>query len=171
MKKRILSLLLLVCMLLPLVPTMALPIAATDTTTTTDEEKKVTISFRSGSGYGVGYVGDLIAQYTFDAGTIYFGTPTDAECYLKNVNPKEILGWYTTDVDGKMTDVRAYNGTNITEDLTFYPITKSSTFSVGSTQSNIPLLDAAGTTVVANRGGWCAARQCEVRTACCQMPP
>lgn len=157
MKKRILSLLLLVCMLVTAIPVFAFP--ATAATATAEE---ITVSFRLGDGREAGYNGSLVAERKIAVGFASFELPTDAECVCLGISPSDLLGWYNITPDGTVIDARAYIGTYLTEDITFYPIMKSSDFglvagkntpyiSAGQTHS---MADANCYTILGVRGGF-----------------
>ena len=154
--KRISCLLLALLMVLTAIPVFMLPSVAAEATVA--EEEAIYIRFRLGDTRGTSAknsenadAGTLIAERKCAPGFIEFELPTEVECYTKGVNPQNIIGWYAIDLDGNFVDVRAYNGTYQTSDLTFYPYLKSSGMGFNAPQ-NIPIVK--GGSIVGMRSGW-----------------
>lgn len=126
MKKRILSLALLVCLLITAIPVFTFPVTAASADTAKSE--KITVSFRLADSREGGINGTLVAERRVPVGFSTFALPSEVECYAAGIRPDDVLGWYSTDTRGVITDARAYLGTYLTDSLVFYPILKSSVF-------------------------------------------
>ena len=120
MKKRILSLALLVCLLVTAIPVFTFPVTAASADTAKSE--KITVSFRLADSREGGINGTLVAERRVPIGFSTFALPSEVECYAAGIRPDDVLGWYSTDTRGVITDARAYLGTYLTDSLVFYPI-------------------------------------------------
>lgn len=153
MKKRLLSMLLALCMVLVALPVFALAVIAEEG----EAEATVSISFCLPDGTEV-------CKRTAAPGVVNFELPTDGEiaAALAVYNAKEgikgkyelaatdILGFYEVTYLGEITDAAAYQGAIINADKTFYAFTTKSVFKPGN---NWPLF-TRNTTLDGYRGGW-----------------
>lgn len=136
MKKRLISLLLLVCLLITAVPVFVFPSTAAEAAGEAASEK-ITVSFRLANSREGGINGTLVAERRVPVGFSNFALPSEVECFAAGLRPDDLLGWYCTDIKGNITDARAYLGTYLTDDLVFYPILRSSAFDLLSAE-NVP---------------------------------
>lgn len=159
MKKRIVSMLLLLCLVVTAIPVFVLPTAAIAGLGEGENEATVTVEFRKADWFPKSGKGTLVATRTYTTVngllTSAIELPTEAECSAKSLNAADIIGWYETTPTGTPITPQAYVGNyyfaeNTT--LTFYPYTKSSTIAFASGAQNLPLY--SGNSVYATRGGW-----------------
>lgn len=118
MKRRILSLALVLCMLILAVPVFALPTVAAELPT---------VSFAVQEQYksGLNTDGTIILTSTTEEARV----PTTAELSGTGLSEEDILGWYhyNAEKDTFVNVLAYYKGFYaLTEDTTFYPITKTS---------------------------------------------
>ena len=108
MNKRILCLLLALCMAVLSVPAFVLPAVAAPA-------EKITFTFKNpATGRS-----DSVKVYP---GIVNFDIP-------ESLKSEDVIGWYYTDEAGRIYDWRAFQGTYCAEGRTFIAITKSSEFS------------------------------------------
>ncbi|MBQ8350425.1 MAG: hypothetical protein IJY20_00060 [Clostridia bacterium] len=118
MKKRMLSLLLALCMLLTSVPLLVLPVVATEA-----EENNVTVTFRTADG-------TVVCTREHPAGYMWLKAPTEAEMTAAGLTEDEIgeiLGWFYMAPDGKYYDISAFTSIYLEKDIIISPFTKTST--------------------------------------------
>ena len=127
MQKRVLSLVLVLCMLLAMVPAMALPVFAEETT--------ATVTFIDGNG-------TTVSTQTVTGATLEFTVPEV---------PSDAFGWYVITPAGAIREASAMIG-EAAADVTFYLLEKTSTF---SPTENWPLYTSQ-TSLNGYRGGWAA---------------
>ncbi|MBQ8350810.1 MAG: hypothetical protein IJY20_02040 [Clostridia bacterium] len=127
MQKRVLSLVLVLCMLLTLVPAMALPVFAEETT--------ATVTFIDGNG-------TTVSTQTVTGATLEFTVPEV---------PSDAFGWYVITPAGAIYEASTMIG-EAAADVTFYLLEKKSTF---SPTTNWPLYTSK-TSLDGYRGGWTA---------------
>lgn len=109
MNKRILCLLLALCLAVLSVPAFVLPIVAA-------QNDQITFTFKNpASGKS--------ASVTTHPGVVNFDIPASLK------DDENVIGWYYTDAQGRIYDWSAYNGTYCTESRTFVAVTKTSEFS------------------------------------------
>lgn len=152
MNKRILSMLLALCMVFVALPVFVVAVVAADS-----EEATVNISFCLPDGTNV-------CTRTIPAGVADFATPTaeeiaaavevyNAKAEIKGkyeLTAEDILGFYDVSVNGTITDAAAYKGTLINKDKNFYAFTTKSVFKPGN---NWPRYTDK-TSFDGYRGGW-----------------
>ena len=150
--KRLLCLILSLCMVFLAVPAFAFPIVAAES------QETVTISFRLADKRGEGAVGTLVAERKVTSGFAEFAVPTPEECTAAGIDAADVLGWYVIDTAGVYYDAADYSGTYIAKDMVFYPYLKSSSLAFGpikadtNPETNFPIY--SGTSVTGFRGGW-----------------
>lgn len=134
MNKRILSMLLALCMVLVALPVFALAVVAADS-----EEATVNISFYLPDGtevckrtIPVGVADDILptGQEIADALAIYNAKEGIQGKY--ELTAEEILGFYDVSARNTITAAGAYNGTLINKDMAFYAFTAKSVFKPGN---------------------------------------
>ncbi|MBO5051203.1 MAG: hypothetical protein J6D31_03310 [Clostridia bacterium] len=153
MKKRILSLLLVACILLPCLPLAAFPALASEESQASEAEP-VTVTFQMADGR-------VVCQRQQLPGYAWITSPSEAELSAAGVTADEqaeIIGWYYMAPDGKYYDLGAYNSIRLEQDLIITPFTKTSKISVtkGDESKNVgvPLYDADTNTLLAWQSGF-----------------
>ncbi|MBO5052571.1 MAG: hypothetical protein J6D31_10280 [Clostridia bacterium] len=132
MKKRVLSLLLVACMLLTVLPAMALPVVAEET-----EATGATIKFVNAN---------VNPQVVVDEQTL----SGDVMNFTIPALPENGLGWYHMAPDGTIREASTYWG-EAAADMTFYLVSSKAPF---NPSTNWPVFE--GSTLLGWRGGWSA---------------
>ncbi len=132
MKKRVLSLLLVACMLLTVLPAMALPVVAEET-----EATGATIKFVNAN---------VNPQVVVDEQTL----SGDVMSFTIPALPDNGLGWYHMAPDGTIREASTYWG-EAAADMTFYLVSSKAPF---NPSTNWPVFE--GNTLLGWRGGWSA---------------
>lgn len=147
MRKRILSLLLVACMLLPCLPLAAFPALASEAS----EAELVTVTFQMADGR-------VVCQRQLPPGYAYIASPSEAELTAAGVTEAEqadIIGWYYVAPNGTYYDIGAYTRISPENDIVVTPYMKTSTFQYdGSKQMSVPVFDKSVSDVVTPLVAW-----------------
>ncbi len=150
MRKRILSLLLVACMLLPCLPLAAFPALASEASAV----KPVTVTFQMADGR-------VVCQRQLPPGCAYIASPSEAELTAAGVTEAEqadIIGWYYVAPNGTYYDIGAYTRISLENDIVVTPYMKTSTFRCEGSKQSVPVYDTsvsnALTPLVAWNGGF-----------------
>lgn len=142
MRKRILSLLLVACMLLPCLPLAAFPALASEASAV----KPVTVTFQMADGREV-------CQRQLPPGYAYIASPSEAG--VTKTEQADIIGWYYVAPNGTYYDIGAYTSISLENDIVITPYMKTSTFQYdGSKQMSVPVFDKSVSDVVTPLVAW-----------------
>ncbi len=150
MKKRILSLLLVACILLPCLPLAAFLALASEESQASEAEP-VTVTFQMADGR-------VVCQRQLPPGCAYIASPSEAELTAAGVTEAEqadIIGWYYVAPNGTYYDIGAYTSISLENDIVITPYMKTSTFQYdGSKQMSVPVFDKSVSDVVTPLVAW-----------------